>query len=68
MAKYYLGVLRDNLTYGYYTLKTLRIEEKPLLDFRDAIYLAFLAIFILTLGAIVQVRTIYFISSAMCIS
>ena len=58
-TRYYLGLLRDNLTYGYYSLKTLKIEEKPLLDIRDAIWLAFLAIVILTLGAVVQVSARY---------
>lgn len=45
----------DNLTSGYYPINPLRIEERPLLDFQEAVQLASLAASIFVVGTLVQV-------------
>ena len=58
MEIYQLGFLNDSSTGGaggYFQIVAKTIEEKPLLDFRDAFCLAFQAIVILILGGLVQV-------------
>jgi len=46
----------ENVTSGYYPIKLIRIEEKPLLDFPEAVQLACLAVSIFIFGALVQVQ------------
>ena len=55
MEVYQLGYLNDSVVHGYFNIVTKKIEEKPLLDFEDAFWLAFQAIVILILGGLVQV-------------
>lgn len=44
-----------NLTTGFYRIKQLKIEEKPLLDYPEAVQLASLAASIFVIGTLVQV-------------
>ena len=55
MEVYQLGYLNDSIVHGYFNIVTKKVEEKPLLDFDDAFWLAFQAILILILGGLVQV-------------
>ena len=47
--------LMENLTTGFYQIKPLKIEERPLLDFPEAVQLAVLAASIFVFGTLVQV-------------
>ena len=55
MEVYQLGYLNDSIVQGYFNIVTKKVEEKPLLDFDDAFWLAVQAIVILILGGLVQV-------------
>ena len=55
MEVYQLGYLNDSIVHGYFNIVTKKVEEKPLLDFDDAFWLAFQTILILILGGLVQV-------------
>jgi hypothetical protein len=48
----------QNITSGYFPIKPLVIEERPLLDFPEATQLAAMAVIILILGTLVQVSII----------
>ena len=62
MTKYLIGPLSDNSSqvfvrhFNVDVIKTINVEEKPLLDKQDAEKLAVLATAILILGTLVQVR------------
>ena len=45
----------ENITSGYYPIKPLKIEEKPLLEYPEAVQLAGLAAIIFVIGTLVQV-------------
>ena len=45
----------SNLTSGFYLIKLLKVEERPLLNFPEAASLASLTAFIFIFGILVQV-------------
>ena len=47
--------LMENLTTGFYQIKPLKIEERPLLGFPEAVQLAILAASTFVFGTLVQV-------------
>ena len=58
-----------NLTSGFYLIKPLKIEERPLLNFPEAAWLASLAASIFVFGILVQVTwivTTYFNNVPRC--